>query len=154
MRSRDGKKGGNRRQAIAHETLRKFGYPDTLLKEGSHWALLLRPAQPTLGSLVLCATSEARAYGDLPAAAFAEQAGFVAAAERLLRDFVGYERINYLMLMMVDPHVHFHVIPRYDGVRSFAGEDFPDAGWPGPPALGESRPAPAGLAEELRRRLG
>ncbi len=138
---------------MAHETLLKFGYPETLLKEGRHWALLLRPSQPTLGSLVLCATSEARAYGELPAEAFAEQREFVALAERLLREFVGFERINYLMLMMVDPHVHFHVIPRYDGVRSFAGVDFPDAGWPGVPALAESKPAPDALADELRRRI-
>ena len=142
-----------RRNAMAHETLIKFGYPGTLLKEGRHWALLLRPAQPTLGSLVLCAASDARAYGDLPPQAFAEQAEFVVAAERLLRDFVAYERINYLMLMMVDPHVHFHIIPRYDGVRSFAGEDFPDAGWPGLPTLTDSRPAPSDLADELRQRL-
>jgi len=138
---------------MPHETLLKFGYPDTLLREGHHWALLLRPAQPTLGSLVLCATSETRSYGELPAEAFAEQREFVAVAERLLREFVGYERINYLMLMMVDPHVHFHVIPRYEGVRSFAGAEFPDSGWPALPALADSRPAPAGLAEELRRRL-
>ncbi|MCW3796995.1 HIT family protein [Sphingomonas sp. BN140010] len=138
---------------MAHETLLKFGYPGTLLREGRHWALLLRPAQPTIGSLVLCATSDARAYGELPAEAFTEQGEFVTLAERLLSDFVGYERINYLMLMMVDPHVHFHVIPRYEGLRSFAGEDFPDAGWPGPPALAESRPAPAGLGDELRRRI-
>ena len=139
---------------MAHETLLKFGYPDTLLSEGRHWALLLRPVQPTLGSLVLCATADIRAYGDLPDEAFVEQRRCVSAAERVLREFVGYERINYLMLMMVDPHVHFHVIPRYDGVRSFGGDDFPDVGWPGPPALSEARPAPAGLAEELRRLLG
>jgi len=36
---------------------------------------------------------------------------------------------------MVDPNVHFHVIPRYDGSRSFAGMDVADAGWPGPPDL-------------------
>ena len=39
------------------------------------------------------------------------------------------------MLMMVDPHVHFHVIPRYDGSRSFGGMSFPDRAWPGPPDL-------------------
>ena len=39
------------------------------------------------------------------------------------------------MLMMVDPHVHFHVIPRYEGPRTFAGLEFVDAGWPGPPDL-------------------
>jgi len=50
-------------------------------------------------------------------------------------DFVAYERINYLMLMMVDPNVHFHVIPRYSEPRHWEGLEFPDAGWPGPPQL-------------------
>jgi diadenosine tetraphosphate (Ap4A) HIT family hydrolase len=40
---------------------------------------------------------------------------------------------------MVDPHVHFHVIPRYEGGRGFGGIDVSDAGWPGVPALGEAR---------------
>ena len=39
------------------------------------------------------------------------------------------------MLMMVDPHVHFHVIPRYSEARQWDGIAFPDAGWPGPPRL-------------------
>ena len=56
--------------------------------------------------------------------------------ERALRDFTGYAKINYLMLMMVDPHVHAHVIPRYEGSRQFEGVDFPDAGWPKLPDLG------------------
>ena len=42
------------------------------------------------------------------------------------------------MLMMVDPNVHFHVIPRYPEPRSWSGIEFPDAGWPGPPQLGAS----------------
>ena len=33
---------------------------------------------------------------------------------------------NYLMLMMVDPHVHFHVIPRYAAPQRFEDVDFPD----------------------------
>jgi diadenosine tetraphosphate (Ap4A) HIT family hydrolase len=41
-------------------------------------------------------------------------------------------KINYLMLMMVDPHVHFHVLPRYEGDRSHGGIEVVDAGWPGP----------------------
>ena len=39
------------------------------------------------------------------------------------------------MLMMVDPHVHFHVFPRYAGSRDLDGLTFADAGWPGPPDL-------------------
>ncbi|HZU51781.1 MAG TPA: hypothetical protein VE968_07895, partial [Sphingomicrobium sp.] len=45
------------------------------------------------------------------------------------------ERINYLMLMMLDPHVHFHVIPRYSEPRTWNGVEFVDEGWPGPPRL-------------------
>ena len=116
-------------------TMQKFGYPDTLIAEYDHWVVLLRPSQVTLGSLVLAAKSDATAYGQLPPAAFSEQANIVAAIERRLKAFTEYERINYLMLMMVDPNVHFHVIPRYEGTRTWAGVDFLDAGWPGPPRL-------------------
>ena len=35
-----------------------------------------------------------------------------------------YQKINYLMLMMVDPDVHFHVIPRYEETKSFSQHDF------------------------------
>lgn len=119
-------------------TIEKFGYPSTLVRELNHWVVLLRPAQVTLGSLVLAAKSEATAYGALPREAFAEQSDAVRLIERSLDGFCSYDRINYLMLMMVDPHVHFHVIPRYEQPRSWRGLEFPDAGWPGPPQLGTS----------------
>ena len=118
-----------------NSTIEKFGYPATTLKEFEHWLVLLRPAQVTLGSLVLAAKSDATAFGSLPAAAFAEQGLAVASIEAALREFTDYERINYLMLMMVDPNVHFHVIPRYSQPRSWSGIEFADAGWPGPPRL-------------------
>jgi diadenosine tetraphosphate (Ap4A) HIT family hydrolase len=120
---------------MSNETMRKFGYPETLIREWRHWAVLVRPAQVTLGSLVLASTSEATRYSDLPAEAFAEQADAVKAIEQALASFCGYERINYLMLMMVDPNVHFHVIPRYSGARDWKGLSFSDEGWPGPPQL-------------------
>jgi hypothetical protein len=31
-----------------NETINKFGYPKTLLKEYKHWVVLLRPKQATL----------------------------------------------------------------------------------------------------------
>jgi diadenosine tetraphosphate (Ap4A) HIT family hydrolase len=116
-------------------TMQKFGYPGTLVAEFEHWAVLVRPGQVTLGSLVLAAKSDVTAYSQLPVAAFTEEGRVIAAIERSLTRFSGYERINYLMLMMVDPHVHFHVIPRYEGTRDWGDIAFPDAGWPGPPRL-------------------
>jgi diadenosine tetraphosphate (Ap4A) HIT family hydrolase len=121
-------------------TILKFGYPGTLVREFDHWVVLVRPAQVTLGSLVLAANSDATAYGELPAEAFAEQGLVVALIERALEAFCQYERINYLMLMMVDRQVHFHVIPRYSGPRAWRGVEFADAGWPGPPQLGSAVP--------------
>ena len=116
-------------------TIVKFGYPGTLLRELDHWLILLRPAQVTLGSLVLAAKSDAVAYSQLSAEAFKEQADAVGLIERTLGDFCAYERINYLMLMMVDPNVHFHVIPRYSEPRRWNKLEFVDAGWPGVPQL-------------------
>ena len=121
-------------------TIIRFGYPATLVREYDHWIVLLRPAQVTAGSLILAAKSEATAYGELPVEAFVEQAAVIAEIEITLRATVAYQRINYLMLMMVDPNVHFHVIPRYEGSRTIAGIEIADSGWPGPPDLKSAGP--------------
>ena len=51
---------------MTNETMLKFGYPGSLIREYEHWAVMLRPAQVTLGSLVLAARSDATAFGQLP----------------------------------------------------------------------------------------
>jgi diadenosine tetraphosphate (Ap4A) HIT family hydrolase len=121
-----------------NQTILRFGHPDTLIAEYAHWVVLLRPEQPTLGSLVLAAKSEATAFSALEPQAFAELATVTWHIESALERAVGYARINYLMLMMVDPNVHFHVLPRYEGSRSYASIEVPDAGWPKMPALAQA----------------
>ena len=138
---------------MANATMLKFGYPDSLVREFEHWVVLLRPAQVTLGSLVLAAMSEATAFGQLPSGAHAELAIVTREMEGTLAELVGYQRINYLMLMMVDPHVHFHVIPRYEGSRAIEAVEVVDVGWPGPPDLKSGRSLPGDAAGRLQRRL-
>lgn len=116
-------------------TIDKFGYPATLVRELEHWVILLRPEQVTLGSLVLAAKGDAVRYSELSPQAFAEQGEAVRLIEAALAAFTGYEKINYLMLMMVDPNPHFHVIPRYSSPRTWDGVEFADAGWPKAPRL-------------------
>lgn len=123
---------------MMNDTIRKFGHPATLVATFDHWIVLLRPAQPTLGSLVLAARSDATAFGDLPAEAHTELKAVTAAIEAALSGAVHYAKINYIMLMMVDPHVHFHVIPRYEGERAAHGLTIADAGWPVQPDLGQA----------------
>ncbi len=127
-------------------TLVKFGYPDSLVCDYRHWCVLLRPAQATLGALVLGAKGEDRAFSELSPEAFAELPLITYEIERGLASFRRYDRINYLMLMMVDPHVHFHVLPRYAKTQSYGGQDFFDTGWPALPDL-KSAPSPT---EETR----
>ena len=87
---------------------------------------------------MLAAKSDATDFSALPPAAHAELADATKAIEDALKRFVGYSKINYLMLMMVDPNVHFHVIPRYEGSRDFGDVAFFDAGWPKLPDLGSA----------------
>lgn len=116
-------------------TMQKFGAPATLIRDYAHWAVLLRPGQVTLGSLVLICKEPVTAFSMVSAAAFAELQSITGHIEGVLGRAFRYDRINYLMLMMVDPDVHFHVIPRYETVREFSAQEFIDQGWPGPPDL-------------------
>lgn len=123
---------------IPNATMLKFGHPASVVAETAFWSVQVRPQQPALGALVLVAKEPATAFGQLSPAAFTELQSVVARVEAVLTRLTAYQKINYLMLMMVDPDVHFHVIPRYEGVRDYAGYSFADAGWPGPPALGQT----------------
>jgi hypothetical protein len=50
-------------------TAKKFGYPDSVVKRFEHWLVQVRPAQPTLGSLVLVCTDDAANFGAISAEA-------------------------------------------------------------------------------------
>lgn len=118
-------------------TFEKFGWPETKIAEDEHWGVMLRPEQPTLGSLVLACKEPVTAFGEVSAEGHASLGRMSKALEAMLKGAIGYEKLNYLMLMMVDPDVHMHVIPRYEGARSHEGLEISDAGWPALPALGE-----------------
>lgn len=118
---------------MPHETLLKFNYPNTLLREYTHWAVLLRPQQVTVGSLVLACRAEVTSMAEVPAEAFAELQTVTTDLEGALKRVFAFDKINYLLLMMVDKHVHFHVIPRYATPRTVGNTAFSDRAWPKPP---------------------
>ena len=115
-----------------NETIKKFGYPENVLGEYEHWVVLLRPKQVTAGSLVLACKELATSFSKVSAAAYSELAQVTKEMETALKRSIEYEKINYLALMMVDKEVHFHVLPRYQGVRRVAGVTFKDVAWPKP----------------------
>jgi len=118
-------------------TMIKFGYPDTLVREYLHWVVVLRPQQATLGALVLICKEEVDALSKVSTEAFSELKEITTDIERTLITCFANDKINYLLLMMVDRDVHFHVLPRYAGSRFWGQTEFTDLGWPGPPDLAQ-----------------
>ncbi|MCY3414605.1 MAG: HIT family protein [Candidatus Heimdallarchaeota archaeon] len=118
-----------------NDTLKAFKYPETLLKEFNYWVVVLRPNQPTLGSLVLISKEEAERFSDISTNAFVEKKVVIEWIETSLSNLFKYDKINYLMLMMVDKEVHYHVIPRYSNSQTYENMIFVDTGWPGLPDL-------------------
>ena len=132
----------------------KFQVDQLLIAATPAWSWSVRPAQPTLGAGVLSLNRHAARFSDVTAVEMSELAELVGAMEKAVKEAFGYQIINYLMLMMVDHHVHFHVIPRYEGVRQFAGREWLDPGWPGFPALAENQHADLdGVLTEIREAL-
>ncbi|WP_372716736.1 HIT family protein [Immundisolibacter sp.] len=127
----------------------KFGDPETRIAHRGAWTVLLRPRQVTLGALVLVCEEPVATFGQVSAQAFADLRGVTQGIERMLQRAFTYDKINYLMLMMVDPDVHFHVLPRYAQARQFAGLTFTDPGWPNPADLAGDHP----LGGEVRANL-
>ena len=138
---------------MTNTTLYKFGYPDTVIEDGPRWTVLLRPAQVTLGSVVLVCKEPVEAFSKLSRQAFADLREITGRIERSLQRAFAFDKLNYLMLMMVDPDVHFHVIPRYAQERRFAGAVFRDRSWPGPPDLNKTDDLDETTREDIRQHL-
>ena len=132
-----------------NQTIVKFGYPATLIREYQHWVVLLRPAQATLGALILACKDEATRFSHISPEAFSEMGSVVADMETAFDQLFDYQKLNYLMLMMVDPDVHYHVLPRFDSDQTFADVTFTDPGWPGPPNIGHDNNASDSVTQQL-----
>ncbi len=120
-----------------HKILTKFNFDNLLLKEYNNWYLLLRKEQVTLGSLVLIEKSFKTMYSEISDESFIEFGQIVKEIEFVLKETFSYDKINYLMLMMVDDEVHYHVIPRYSKNVLFESVIFKDNGWPELPNFNE-----------------
>lgn len=88
-----------------------------------------------MGALVLVANGPETRFSALPSQAFTEQASVIKDIEQILSSMFNYDKMNYLMLMMVDPNVHYHVLPRYAEPTTFETWTIEDIGWPGQPDL-------------------
>ncbi len=111
------------------QTLAEFKPDQTLIKEYKNWYVLLREKQVTLGSLILLCKDNVDQFSQITPESIIELGAVTKQLETALKHGFCFDKINYLMLMMVDPAVHFHVIPRYSTDRECVGVQFKDFGW-------------------------
>lgn len=114
---------------------KKFNVYENLVAVSDYWRLSVRPHQTTLGSMILSLDRYCPHFSDITSEEAADLKEIISFAEEHLKKAFNYDKINYLMMMMVDPHVHFHVIPRYSEPVSFAGVEWVDNKWPTPADL-------------------
>jgi len=113
----------------------KFRVEELKLFETKHWVWSLRPVQVTLGSGVLSLKRPCSFFSQLEEAEFCDLQAIIEVIEQSLSRTFNYDVANYLMLMMVDKHVHFHVIPRYGRSIEMFDTVWHDRCWPGVPDL-------------------
>lgn len=113
----------------------KFKIKELTLYESEYWIISLRPQQSTLGSLVLSAKRDCVVLSELTNEETEELSTVFKLIETKLKQTFEYDKINYLALMMIDNHVHFHIIPRYATPKIFCGREYVDKTWPTPPDI-------------------
>lgn len=117
------------------EFQKKFKVNEYIIYETEYWIWSLRPHQATLGAGILSLKRECSKYGELNPEEFADLNNIIKVIEKTLSDTFNYDVINYLILMMVDKHVHYHIFPRYQKPLMFLDEVWEDSSWPAVPTL-------------------
>jgi diadenosine tetraphosphate (Ap4A) HIT family hydrolase len=140
------------------EFRQKFRLDELEVTRTEHWVWSVRPVPATLGAGVLSLARFAPRFCDLTPDEGADLALMAGLVEGSLMRAFAPDKINYLMLMMVDAHVHYHVLPRYSGPREHGGLVWHDSGWDGLPVLGDhaargTPPALAAIRATLRAAL-
>ena len=132
----------------------KFRVEELIIFENRSWSWSVRPGQPTLGAGVLSLNRHAGKLSEVSAEEMQNLVELVGALEGAIKSAFDHSIMNYLMLMMVDHHVHYHVIPRYAGTRTFGGKEWVDNGWPALPVIGDSQhPDEPGLLQLIQENL-
>ena len=116
-----------------------FRMPDTLppctlcpptrgvILANEHWTLVLNDNQATLGRIFFALNRHETDIAALSDAEVLSLWTFVRETKAALTALLAPDHFNYMFLMNLTPHVHFHLFPRYAQPRELAGQTFADS---------------------------
>lgn len=114
-----------------------------------HWTLVLNDNQATLGRVFFALNRHETDVATLTDAEVLSLWTFVRETKAALSALFAPNHLNYLFLMNLTPHVHFHIFPRYAALREFAGQTFTDSRYGDHYDPAESRALSADAEEQL-----
>lgn len=121
--------------SVLSEFKEKFKVNEYKLYESEYWIWSLRPHQSTLGAGILSLKRECPTFSELKPEEYADLDNIIKVIESSLKEAFDYDVMNYLMLMMFDKHVHYHIFPRYEKQVQILNETWKDENWPVIPFL-------------------
>lgn len=95
------------------------GYGDLECHRGRRWIVRHHPLpSPLVGWSFLCAVRHVQGAADLDDAESAELGPALRAASRAVRDLTGCDRVYAIAFGQGAPHLHVHLVPRFDADES------------------------------------
>ncbi len=98
-----------------------------VILSNDHWTLVLNDNQATLGRVFFALNRHETDIAALSDTEVLSLWAFVRETKVALAALLAPDHFNYMFLMNLTPHVHFHIFPRYAEPAVFAGQTFPDS---------------------------
>jgi len=91
-----------------------------------HWTLIFNENQATLGRVFFALNRHETDIAALTEDEVTSLWAFLREAKGALTALFTPDHFNFMFLMNLTPHAHFHIFPRYKEAREFAGQTWAD----------------------------
>jgi diadenosine tetraphosphate (Ap4A) HIT family hydrolase len=91
-----------------------------------HWTLVLNENQATLGRVFFALNRHETDIAALSEEEVVSLWAFLRETKAALTALFAPDHFNFMFLMNLTPHAHFHIFPRYKEARVFAGQAWTD----------------------------
>ena len=92
-----------------------------------HWTLVLNENQSTLGRVFFALNRHETDITAMTPEEVASLWAFLGETKAALAALFAPDHFNYMFLMNLTPHAHFHIFPRYQTAREFSGLTWTDS---------------------------